>query len=79
MGEMQEPRSGRGMGREVKQEREWSLQHEGDTGSGLRGPVLPPIHPREILISSLPRLVRPWLLSSAWAVLSPVETIWRVG
>ena len=37
MGEMQEPCSGHGMGREVKQERVWSLQHVRDTGSGLQG------------------------------------------
>ena len=35
--EMQEPPLGHGMGREVKQERVWSLQHVGDRGSGLRG------------------------------------------
>lgn len=34
---MQELPSGHGMGREAKQERVWSLQHVGDTGSGLRG------------------------------------------
>ena len=34
---MQELPSGHGMVREAKQERVWSLQHVGDTGSGLRG------------------------------------------
>ena len=35
--EMQEPPSGHGMGKKVKQERAWSLQHMGDRGNGLRG------------------------------------------